>query len=279
MWGSAMQCFMAFASLTAPAEVSADSTGERRTVTVMGRQTQLYMPKSLREGEPRAAIFVLHGSGGVAADIYNTYFESQADTRNFFVAYPEMKVPRSDEWGYKDDIPFFSALVDRLQSSEFSLDPARVYICGHSAGGTMSLFLQNEVELFSAAGAVEAAVGHLHDWDMSKPGHRTMVVWNHADPVLEQFAPPGGEPAYHNLTVSTLRRHGSMKPIASQPLPTSRKVVSASLVTYASDSAPELVMLNWRSDPGTHRWPNKPDCSFDAAEELLKFFMGDDVVV
>lgn len=83
----------------------------------------------------------------------------------------------------------------------------------------MSLFLQNEVDVFKAAGAVESAVGNLDKWDMSRRGIPTMIVWNHADPVLEEYAPTGGEPAYYNLTIQTLRRGGSQVPAKKRALP------------------------------------------------------------
>lgn len=247
------------------------------SVSVMGRQTFVYKPVSHPTSPtgPLAGIVVLHGSGGVPADMYNIGFEQLADTHNFLVVYPEMKVPRSDDWGYTSDIPFFSALVDRLHEDDIGLDKSQVFLCGHSAGGTMALFLQNEMDAFRKAAAVEAAVGHLPLWDMSRQGIPTMVVWNHADPVLEEYAPEGGEPAYYNLTISTLRRHGSLQPSTSKSLPTSGKTPFAELVFYQNDNAPQLLILSWRSVPGTHAWARSSNFTFDATEELTKFFFDD----
>lgn len=250
-----------------------NSGGQHEQLTIMGRTAYVYKPSVMmaESSRKRAAIFVLHGSGSEPADMFNKGFDELAEVHSFLVVYPGMKIPRGDSWGYSEDILYFSALVHRLQ--DYGLDAARAFVCGHSAGGTMALFLQNEVDLFSGAGAVEAAVGHLQEWDMSKRGHRTMVIWNHADPVLEKFAPPGGEPAYYNLTVSTLRRHGSIT-FTSQTLPDSKKIISANLLHYPEDSAPQLLMLNFNSDPGTHNWADKSWCTFSAAEELVKFFLG-----
>eukprot|EP00746_Dinoflagellata_sp_MGD_P054737 gnl/MRDRNA2_/MRDRNA2_239279_c0_seq1.p1 gnl/MRDRNA2_/MRDRNA2_239279_c0~~gnl/MRDRNA2_/MRDRNA2_239279_c0_seq1.p1 ORF type:complete len:245 (+),score=34.85 gnl/MRDRNA2_/MRDRNA2_239279_c0_seq1:65-736(+) len=205
--------------------------GQHEPITVMGRTGYVYKPAATEtEGSRQVpGIFVLHGSGGVAPDMFNKGFEALADAHGFLVVYPEMKIPRADEWGYHDDIPYFTALVQRLQENDYHLDPARAFICGHSAGASFTLFFQNEVDLFKASGAVEGAVGNLEKWDMSKPGHPVMVIWNHADPVLEAFAPPGGEPAYYKETVSTLRRHGSQT-FTKQPLPTSKTIVSADVL-------------------------------------------------
>jgi len=241
-------------------------------VTVMGRTSFVYRPVP-NMTSPLPGILVLHGSGGVATDMYDVGFERLADIHKFLVVYPEMKVPRADIWGYKDDIPFFFALCDRLQEADIGLDRSQTFVVGHSAGGTMSLFLQNQMDVFAAVASVEAAVGHLQEWDMSRPGHRAMVVWNHADPVLHSFAPGGSEAAYYNLTLSTLRRHGSLQPWTSKRLPTSQNTLSAELVDYRRDAAPELLMLSWRSDPGTHAWPKSSKYTFDAAEEVMKFFL------
>eukprot|EP00928_Gymnodinium_smaydae_P020315 TRINITY_DN17854_c0_g1_i1.p1 TRINITY_DN17854_c0_g1~~TRINITY_DN17854_c0_g1_i1.p1 ORF type:complete len:282 (+),score=41.44 TRINITY_DN17854_c0_g1_i1:35-880(+) len=250
--------------------------GEYALVDVLGRRSPVYKPKlhraSLRSRVP--GIFVLHGSEQIASDMYNMGFERSAEEHNFLVAFPEMHVPRNDSWGFESDIPYFAALVDRLAEDDFRLNKLRTYVCGHSAGGTMSLYLQNQVDLFHSAAAVEAAVGNLDQWDRSRRGHRTLVVWNHADPVLHAYAPPGGEPAYFNLTISTLRRHGSQQPAVTKPVQKSQNTLFAELVFYAEDAAPELVVLSWRSEPGTHEWPRTARFDFSATSEVVTFFLG-----
>jgi poly(3-hydroxybutyrate) depolymerase len=243
-------------------------------LTVLGRTAYIYKPQLMLADKYRraAAIFVLHGSMGVATDMFSTGFETLAEAHRFLVVYPEMKVPRAAEWGYKDDIPYFTALVHRLVSRhDFRLDAARVFVCGHSAGGSFSLYLQNQVDLFSGAAAVEAAVDKLEDWDMTRRGTRTLVVWNHADPELAKYAPAGGEPAYYNLTVETLRRHGS-KYYTPKQLPTSRTIPQADLLQYPQDASPHLAMLSFKSNPGTHAWADTTWCTFNATKEVVNFF-------
>eukprot|EP00929_Paragymnodinium_shiwhaense_P092075 TRINITY_DN5195_c0_g1_i1.p1 TRINITY_DN5195_c0_g1~~TRINITY_DN5195_c0_g1_i1.p1 ORF type:complete len:316 (+),score=61.43 TRINITY_DN5195_c0_g1_i1:81-1028(+) len=242
-------------------------------LSVMGRPTYVYKPRQAADG-PRAAIFVLHGSMAVAQSMFNVGFEDFADRHNFLVVYPEMQVPRALTWALHDDIPYFAALSKRLQADDFGLDASRAYVCGHSAGGTMSLFLQNEAEdIFSGAAAVEAAVGQLQHWNMSRTGRKTMIVWNHADPVLAAYAPNHNETEYYDLNVEVLRRHGSRTPSSSLDLPTSWRTLNAKLVKYDRDAAPELVMVSWRSAPGTHSWPKAEEFSFDAANLIMKFFL------
>merc|ERR1712086_844280 len=102
------------------------------------------------------------------------------------------------------------------------------------------------------------------------------VIWNRADPVLEEYAPPGGEPAYLKLTIDTLRRHGSKTPTTKESFPTSGETtVYASLWHFVrEEEAPEVLMLVWKSRPGTHTWPSESKFSFDAAKLVTKFFLG-----
>ena len=234
-------------------------------LVVMNRTGFVYHPNA---STVAGAVLVLHGSGGVASDMFGLGFESLADARNFVVVYPEMRVPKGSEWGYLDDIPYFGALARRLQQSDFGVPADKIFVCGHSAGGTMVTLLQNEMDEFAAAGVVEAAVGHLSNWTMARRGKPTMVVWNHADPVLKEYAPgaaaretvilmtplsvpvekpnkgrgggqqsdsladgyPGGvEMAYYNLTIDTLRRGASTVPDDRQKLPKAPPVTQVAI--------------------------------------------------
>jgi len=91
----------------------------------------------------------------------------------------------------------------------FHVDRSKIFAVGHSAGATFSLFAGNNwsPQLFAKVAAVEGAVGHLPKWELGNAGVPTLLVWNHADPVLREYSPEGGEPGYLKLTVTTLRRH------------------------------------------------------------------------
>eukprot|EP00929_Paragymnodinium_shiwhaense_P057937 TRINITY_DN2901_c0_g3_i1.p1 TRINITY_DN2901_c0_g3~~TRINITY_DN2901_c0_g3_i1.p1 ORF type:complete len:296 (+),score=36.34 TRINITY_DN2901_c0_g3_i1:118-1005(+) len=254
------------------AAMGSDSPSRHQAVSIMGRNAYVYKPSTLFATGPVPAIFVLHGSAADAASMFEVGFEEFADVHNFLVVYPEMQVPKSAEWAYHDDIPYLDALSKHLQEN-FGLDGSRAYVCGHSAGGSMSLFLQNEADTFSAAAAVEAAPGQLHKWNMTRTGHRTMIIWNHADPVLLEYAPERNETQYYNMAVDVLRRHGSRTPAAALPLSTNPQTLAAEIRKYEEDASPELVMLGWRSSPGTHTWPKAAEFSFDAAHILTTFFL------
>jgi poly(3-hydroxybutyrate) depolymerase len=244
-------------------------------LVVSGRTGYVYRPNS--SATAAGAVLVLHGSGCVASDMFGLGFEAMADARGFLVVYPEMQTPKASEWGYLGDIPYFAALARRLREPDFGVPRDKIFICGHSAGGTMVTLLQNEMDEFAAAGVVEAAVGHLQNWTMSRRGKPTIVVWNHADPVVKQYAPGGIEMAYYNLTVDTLRRGSSTAPDVRQQLPKSRPVTQAELLTFNEDAAaaPLLQVASWRSEPGRHAWPSPSwTNSVDATKLLIEFFFG-----
>jgi len=242
-------------------------------------------------------VFALHGSSEGPMDMYDRGFDEALATRlQVIIVYPEMQVPAGDDWGYVSDIPFFRALGDRLRENDIGLDGSQAFVCGFSAGGAMALFLQNELHTFQAGASVETGPGYLKTWHMSNPGQRTMLVWNHADPELTTCANmlpswpacrglslEGTEAANWDATIATLRRHGSRQPSATKRLPLSGqsapsqlkygKTLFAEVVDFHQDTAPELRIVSWRSDPGTHAWPSLSNYGFDATELVMNFFL------
>lgn len=202
-------------------------------------------------------------------------FQELATQQGFHAVFPEMLRPESSEWGYADDLEYFAAVARTLRA-DFAVPSDKIFVCGHSAGGTMVTFLLNEAQEFAAGGVVEAAVGHLDAWNMTKRGTRAMVIWNHADPVLTEYAPGRDEMAYYNLTVATLRRGASTEPDEVRPLPTGRTVVEAEIRVFSdAPAAPELQVLSWRSNPGKHDWAlPKWTQDLDATAALVDFFFG-----
>ncbi|CAD7971714.1 unnamed protein product [Amoebophrya sp. A25] len=178
-----------------------------------------------------------------------------------------------------------ASVEKKTPSSQFRVDPSKVFAVGHSAGATYSLFAGNSLgrsqkiksknkktsgsdavqaegvggdeerdtrsrkNLFAKVAAVEGAVGRLEKWDMESRGVPTLLVWNHADPVLKEYSPEGGEPVYLRLTVSTLRRHaehpwiplaggGNRSLLRKTQLPTDSSTPEAERIEYLADPRP-----------------------------------------
>jgi poly(3-hydroxybutyrate) depolymerase len=246
----------------------------------MGRDVWVYAPLSSQlSNQSLPAVVVLHGTADYALSIANTSrFEQLAESSSkpFLAVFPEMSTPGGEMWGYMDDLPFFRALRDSLDD-QFPLDRSEVYVCGHSAGGSMSIFLQNNLpSVFGGAAAVEAGLGGLPWWDEESSGRPTMLVWNHNDPVLREF---GGE-ALLNKTLSKLRRHASsadQQPSFSMPVATFNDSVvkrAEQLLYGASGSSPPLAVVSWETVLPTHHWssPVNVPGSFDASALVWDFF-------
>jgi len=188
-----------------------------------------------------------------------------------------MVEPRGMSWGFNDtsELAFFRAMVERI-GSEYALRHDQVYVVGHSNGGTMSLFLQNNMDdIFGGAAAVEAGVGRLEVWNNQSKGCPTMVIWNHNDPVLAEF---GGEDLYQD-TIAKLRRHDhtGVGPSSMEPLPVgSSGVLYAERLSWSSSSdVPALSVISWASTIPTHHWLNPaavPGTSLDASWLVWQFF-------
>lgn len=262
--------------------------GTRMELIVHNRSVLAYMPYSAITGlkpKPVPAIVVLHGSVDTAVNIANkARFEQVAEAHSpgFLLVYPEMQHYKGEDWGYSDprEMAFFSDLPGAIANAGFPIDQAKVFVAGHSSGGSMALYLQNNLpEVFNGAAAVEAGVGHLEVWQNKSFGRPTMVVWNHNDNVLAEY---GGESLYQQ-TVAHLRRHDPSTRLGSEAGPrywkpmleaTSSVVYANRLYWPAVGNAPPLAVVSWQSASATHNWANPVNVpgSFDAASQIWSFF-------
>jgi poly(3-hydroxybutyrate) depolymerase len=225
-------------------------------------------------------VVVLHGSDDTALNIAKTtdMEEVARQTTGFLAVFPEMAAgPGGDSWGFADpsEIAFFHALVEHIDS-EYALRRDQVYVCGHSNGGTMALFLQNNMpDVFSGAAAVEGGIGHLEDWDEESDGRPTMLVWNHNDAVLAEY---GGEQLFQD-TVSKLRRHNNTEAWPAFTLPltsgTSEILFAEKNIWSHIPRAPLLHVISWESKDPTHKWLSPkvvPGTTLDASWLVWEFF-------
>jgi predicted esterase len=247
---------------------------------VFDRDVWVYYPaKASKFANKRLpAVIVLHGSGDFPGGIANTTrFEDLAESapETFLAVFPEMSIPGGDMWGYDNDLDFFRAVVEML-GREFIVKRDAVYVCGHSAGGSMAMYLQNNLpDVFHGAASVEAGVGHQQFWNASSFGRPTMVVWNHNDPVLEKF---GGDALLED-TITTLRRHDSTRSgpsfITDVPVLNHSVVKRAKKISWGSvGPSPPTELISWESTIPTHHWssPWNIPGSFDATVLVWDFF-------
>lgn len=166
------------ATATAPAK-PATEPGElhrHRKLSHAGSERTYHLYEAPRSLGPRPLVLVLHGGsaridpfigrGTGAAPLARPWLRI-AEREGLFVAIPQAANPgKGPHWndcrgdctlcGDQDDVAFLTALVAEIQRTH-AIDPDRIYVCGESNGGFMTLRLaQERPDTFAAFGAVSA---------------------------------------------------------------------------------------------------------------------------
>lgn len=139
-----------------------------RTLQVgnLQRSYYLHVPPSYTGERPVPLVFMLHGRGGSGRGIERqTGFSEKSDEVGFIVAYPNaIGNPPAWSTGWNSqgggtpaqNSAFLQLLIDTLEQ-EFRIDPARIYVGGHSSGGMMSHLIGSVLANKIAAIAPSAA--------------------------------------------------------------------------------------------------------------------------
>ncbi|GAA3336405.1 hypothetical protein GCM10020358_08450 [Amorphoplanes nipponensis] len=135
-------------SPSAPPSLPASGTG---TVEVGGRPVTVHVPRSYDPARPAPLVLALHGYTSHGAEL-ESYLRltPESERRGFVYAYPD---GTTDDRGNRfwnatdaccafsgtppDDSRYLSELIATIQGS-YRIDPARVYLIGHSNGGFMA---------------------------------------------------------------------------------------------------------------------------------------------
>jgi polyhydroxybutyrate depolymerase len=115
------------------------------------RPYELYVPPGYVAGTPTPLVVLLHGYSA-SAFIQEAYFQLEpvAEAETFLYARPEGTIDSNDNqfWNATnaccdfdqsnvDDVGYLTALIDDV-ARRYTVDPARVFVVGHSNGGFMS---------------------------------------------------------------------------------------------------------------------------------------------
>ncbi len=165
---------------------------ENIIVDGQSRRYAYYIPSNMAD-DPRPLVFSLHGGGIYIEDMtgesghktpYKLWMEI-AEEEKLIIVYPEGLNGAYDKptWNdcranssvssTSDDVHFIRLLIDTL-SARFSIDSNRVYSCGTSNGGLMSLRLA--VELNDKIAAVAAVAAAMPDTSECTPPGKPMPV-------------------------------------------------------------------------------------------------------
>jgi predicted esterase len=115
------------------------------------RAYYLYVPEKVAAKPP--LILTLHGSGRDGSSLVEKW-KDIADQEGFILAGPNSMDPT--RWSSKDDSEeFLRELVEQL-IGQYSIDPKRVFLFGHSAGAVYALNLSMSQSEYFAATAIHA---------------------------------------------------------------------------------------------------------------------------
>ncbi|MEQ1808999.1 MAG: PHB depolymerase family esterase [Terricaulis sp.] len=179
-----------------------DRNVEMHTLAYGGstRSVGVYVPSSHRAGAPAPMIIALHGRFSSATAFHAmSGLAGVAEERGAIIVYPESlggfwndggeAIPRSYASG-ADDVGFIVAVTAAI-STDFSIDPTRIYLTGYDLGGAMAYRLACETGVHFAGVAVVSAVM----WDYA--GERCRTAANPTSLLIihgrrDEFVPVGG---------------------------------------------------------------------------------------
>lgn len=125
----------------------------------LNRAFILHVPPAARQGGPLPLLIVLHGGGGTGQKMQRFLgFDSYADERGFYVAYPDSYQPPGEPGTFHwndgrgtektsgiDDVKFLVEMIAEI-GRRVPLEASRVYATGASNGGMMTYRLGCETE-------------------------------------------------------------------------------------------------------------------------------------
>ena len=138
-----------------------DITKELITSNGKTRPYYLYVPSTIKAESPAPLIIMLHGSNRTGVSLVEKW-KDYAKKEGIIIAGPDST--NLQGWGSPQDGPdFLHQLVEELKS-KYPINPRRVYLFGHSAGGSYALHMSLMESEYFAATAIHA--GALVDADM-----------------------------------------------------------------------------------------------------------------
>ncbi len=244
------------------------------------RGYHLHIPPSIGPGSTVPLLLGFHGAGSTGLQFEMvTGFSALADSFGFIAVYPRGTGTPSnwDTLPNSTDVPFIRDLIDSLET-RCPIDPARIYVTGHSRGGGMANRLGCELsDRIAAIGPVSGDYGYS---ETCSPSHPVPVVAFHgtADPAIPYngFGLPGQTHySYVHLGV----------PIPAWAASWADRNGCTGLAESVFESGP-VSGLGWDQCPsgaavvlytiqgGDHGWP----AAVDASRIIWQFFSGHPLV-
>lgn len=164
------------------------------------RRYLLHVPEIIDPAQPVPLVITIHGFAQWPANQANvSQWNPIADREGFIVVYPSgtdfpkrwQAFPRQSGDSSKD-VVFISDLIDTL-STQYNIDPSRIYVNGLSNGGGMTFLLGCELaDRIAATGSVGGAF--MLPMEACKPSRPVPLIAFHgtADPIVPFHGGPSG---------------------------------------------------------------------------------------
>jgi poly(3-hydroxybutyrate) depolymerase len=146
---------LALFTLLLSAGAAGDDKIVKNTVTSEGKKRTYYLfvPAGVSKEKPAPLLLLLHGSGHNGRLLVE-HWQKLAAQEGVVLVGPDARSP--ERWGMPQDGPrFLCDLVEELKRTQ-PVDPARVYLFGHSAGAVFSLYMTALESEYFAAAAISA---------------------------------------------------------------------------------------------------------------------------
>ena len=142
-----------------PVSVVAAERMTRETLLSGGRNRTYYLfvPEAAKKAKPAPLLLLLHGSGRNGKSLVEKW-ESLAKKEGLILVGPDA-LP-GPGWNVPADGPEFLYDIVELLEQQLDIDPRRVYVFGHSAGGGQALLMALLESEYFAAVAVHAGAMH-----------------------------------------------------------------------------------------------------------------------
>lgn len=225
------------------------------------RTGRLFVPAEYDGSKPWALVLGFHGTGGTGSSFESVGFDAVAGELGFIMCYPDGV---RNEWNSPEDVAFVSAILDGLKK-EFSIDPARVYATGHSAGAVMTYRL---AQVLPGAFAAVAPVAGLMPEDVAQKKLAPVSVL-HLHAVDDDVVRIGGVPEWSYLSMEASvgawkRAAGAIGPDGASGDGTVFVAANGVRGTLWRGPSADIATIVYSS--GKHAWPQ------DAVGYISEFF-------
>lgn len=260
------------------------------------RKLRVYLPENYDENAIHPVVIALHGRFGDGKQMEkSSLFNPIADENNVIMVYPDGyekswndgrgEGPAADD--NIDDIGFVDALIN-LIIGDYSVDDSRIYVCGMSNGGFMSMSLAHELpHRIAAFGTVTGALGVDYNASLNQ-SVPVMLIAGTEDPLVPysggDVADTGTSSVGFEDLLEYFATNNDCSNLNVQGLPqVNDDGVNTEKWVY-SDCMDEARCVLFKNIGAGHTWPSgdsklgenvvgKESSEIDASRELMNFFL------